>query len=104
MNKNIQAQINEKCVAAYEYAAHEFFDTPKDRLGRLRNCSAEVFESENYIFLRSYNIMVAFIDKKDSVLYDVLRYVFGYTATSAQHISKFSHDYYNHVRFTYYPC
>lgn len=104
MDKNIQRQINEKCVSAYECAKNEYFYSSSERLGRLRSCSAEVFESENYIFLKSYDTMIAFIDKKDSVLYDVLRYVFGYTATSAQHISKFSHDYYNHIRFTYYPC
>lgn len=104
MDKNIQRQINQKCVLAYESAVEEYFNGYKQRLGQLRHCSAEVFESENYIFLRSYNTMIAFIDKKDSVLYDVLRYVYGYTATSAQHISKFSHDYYNHIQWRYYPC
>lgn len=93
MKKEIQAQINKFCEDAYEKAHAEFQNA--EYFKRLRNCQAWVYESENYIFLVSYNTMIAFIDKKDSCLYDVLRYVFGYTATSAQHISKFSHDYYN---------
>ena len=60
---------------------------------RLRNCQAWVYESENYYFLRSYNTVVAFIDNKTKTCFDILRYVYGYTATSSQHISKFWHDY-----------
>ena len=60
---------------------------------RLRSCSAWVAETDNYYILKSYNTMVAFIDKRTDTLYDVLRLVYGYTATSAQHISKFEKDY-----------
>ena len=67
---------------------------------RLRSCSAEVFDlvEDNtgevlYHVLRSYNTIVAFIDPTTDTLYDVLRLVYGYTATSAQHISKFNQDY-----------
>ena len=67
---------------------------------RLRSCSAEVFDLVDdttgevlYHVLRSYNTIVAFIDPTTDTLYDVLRKVYGYTATSAQHISKFSKDY-----------
>lgn len=106
MNKDIQRQINKKCTIAFGDFIKEYSDISirVESRGQLRRCKAEVFESENYIFLKSYNTIVAFIDKKDSVLYDVLRYVYRYSSTSSQHISKFSHDYYNHVRFTYYPC
>ena len=37
--------------------------------------------------LISYNTFVAFTI--DGVMYDFLRYVYGYTATSAKHIAKF---------------
>ena len=67
---------------------------------RLRSCSAEVapiIDSETgellYYVLRSYNTIVAFIDPTTDTLYDVLRKVYGYTATSAQHIAKFDKDY-----------
>ena len=67
---------------------------------RLRSCSAEVapvMDTETgvlmYYVLRSYNTIVAAIDVSNDTLYDFLRYVYGYTATSAQHIAKFDHDY-----------
>lgn len=60
---------------------------------RLRSCNAMVAETNRYYILQSYNTLVAFIDKTTDTLYDVLRYVYGYTATSAQHISKFEKDY-----------
>lgn len=58
---------------------------------RFRSCNAKVTSFSDYIILVSYNTLVAFI--KDAVLYDVLRYNYGYTATSASHIAKFAHDY-----------
>ena len=61
------------------------------KFNRLRTCSAKVAMFSDYIVLVSYHTMVAFI--KDGVLYDVLRYVYGYTSTSAQHIAKFARDY-----------
>ena len=58
-----------------------------------RSCKAEVFVNSRYTYLKSYNTIVAFIDHKCGVACDVLRLVYGYTATSAQHISKFFNDY-----------
>lgn len=60
---------------------------------RLRYCSATVLICDDYYILRSYNTIVAIIDRKTDTLYDFLRYVYGYTATSAKHISAFRHDY-----------
>lgn len=60
---------------------------------RLRSCTAWVFETEDYYILKSYETYVAVILKSADVMYDALRIVYGYTATSAQHISKFGHDY-----------
>ena len=60
---------------------------------RLRTCQAWVYETDNFYILRSYNTCVAAIDKESHYCADVLRYIYGYTATSAQHISKFIADY-----------
>lgn len=60
---------------------------------RLRSCQAEVYTSEHFYILRSYNTIIACIDRRTDTLYDFLRKVYGYTATSAQHVSKFSKDY-----------
>lgn len=62
---------------------------------RLRTCTADVFINGKWAILRSYNTIVAAIDIETNTLYDFLRLVYGYTATSAQHISKFNHDYCN---------
>ena len=42
-----------------------------------------------YDILKSYETYVALYDKETDTFYDVLRYSYGYTATSAQHIAKF---------------
>lgn len=71
-------------------------------ISRLRSCSAEVWASDNYYILRSYSTIIACIDS-DGNCYDFLRKVYGYTATSAQHIAKFQSDYgYRGKRFTWY--
>ena len=69
-------------------------------IGKLRSCKAEVWATDDYYVLRSYSTIVAIIDS-DGRLFDFLRYVYGYTATSAQHISKFAHDYNATIRYTY---
>ena len=63
------------------------------KMGRLRTCNATVYENERYIVLISYTTPVAFIDKQERKAYDILRLVYGYTSTSAQHIAKFFSDY-----------
>ena len=52
-----------------------------------------MYESIDYYVLVSYCTVVAVIDKATNKLYDVLRTVYGYSATSAQHIAKFRADY-----------
>lgn len=90
MKKQEQIKINKMIEEEQEKAWKEshYYDGK-----RLRYCNAFVFESENYYFLRSYNTIVAFINKKTKATYDILRLMYGYTSTSAQHISKFRHDY-----------
>lgn len=97
MNKNEQAHINAKVLAILT-DINRFCVTGDFK--RLRSCSAEVapvMDAETgelmYYVLRSYRTIVAAIDVSNDTLYDFLRYVYGYTSTSAQHISKFSHDY-----------
>ena len=98
MTKNEQREINQQVIALVNN-----FNTTNNYTGnfkRLRSCSAEVapvIDAETgellYYVLRSYRTIVAAIDVRTDTLYDFLRYVYGYTSTSAQHISKFSKDY-----------
>ena len=78
---------------------------------RLRTCQAWVYtlnftdkESGKYFTvhaLRSYNTIIAFAvyDRNEDKMFfaDILRRVYGYTATSVQHISKFKRDYSLHI-------
>ena len=105
MRKNEQLNINAICIKALVKAEKQL--GTEYNVYRLRNCSATVLETEDYYFLKSYNTVIAFIDKESDTLYDILRYVYGYTATSAQHIAKFSSDYGKglyrcHTEYRYY--
>lgn len=63
---------------------------------RLRSCNATVFISDDTTVLCSYATPIAVIVRDFEGEYyavDVLRMVYGYTATSAQHIRKFFEDY-----------
>ena len=97
MKKSEQAAINAQVLAILT-DINRFCVTGDFK--RLRYCAADVapvMDAETgelmYYVLRSYNTVVAAIDVSNDTLYDFLRYVYGYTATSAQHISKFSQDY-----------
>ena len=106
MNDN-QREINEACRAHYAAAQVErgqmpwIPDNKPSPWKRLRSCSAEVLETPSFFILRSYNTVVAVVDKLTGSTYDVLRMVYGYTVTSAQHITKFSKDYGNGKRYTW---
>lgn len=90
MKKMDQIKMNEEVKARIaQYEA----DKQLNDLGQLRSCSARVYETENFYVLRSYRTIIAILDKRDDTLVDFLRMVFGYTATSAQHINKFGKDY-----------
>lgn len=78
-------------------------DGEQTYIGRLRKCNATVWETERWYLLQSYATFVAAIDKQTGIMYDFLRYVYGYTATSAQHIAKFATDYQATQRYTYRP-
>lgn len=94
MKKAEQAIMNQKAEQIFTAAVNEL-NNVNSIISRkpLRTCSATVIETNNYYLLRSYNTYIAAIEKKTDILSDVLRIVYGYTATSAQHISKFEKDY-----------
>lgn len=104
MKKSEQLAINEQVLNALNLFNNANVSTRTDLWRQLRSCSAEVapaIDNETgevlYYVLRSYRTIVAIIDTHTDTLYDFLRYVYGFTATSAQHISKFNHDYGNGV-------
>ena len=59
------------------------------KLCKLYSCNAEIWECSGILILVSYGTPIAVFAPEDGSLYDCLRVVYGYTATSAQHISKF---------------
>ena len=98
MTKNEQREINAQVMSALEKfnASHYYLDNNR----KLRSCSASVADAIDcetgevlYHVLTSYSTVIAIIDTQTDTLIDFLRYVYGYTSTSAQHISKFSKDY-----------
>ena len=97
MKKSDQLAINAH-VTAFLHANPELtsrYVTPDTPWKQLRACSADVARIGSLIVLRSYSTIIACIDTRTDTLYDFLRYVYGYTATSAQHITKFAAEYYN---------
>ena len=99
-------QVNSACVGACDAAQYLYSNCTPVFSNRLRSCQATVYAYEQekgpvYV-LKSYNTIVAAI-MPNGGCYDFLRYVYGYTATSAQHISKFFKDYApaNAERLTY---
>ena len=101
MKKSAQLTINNTVISAYE--KWSFDREPIVSFNRLNYCNAYVLDTANYLVLRSYQTDIAIIDKRTGVMYDFLRFVYGYTATSAQHIAKFERLYEPSARFTYYP-
>lgn len=97
MTKKQEEQLISNCIATgiFNTVFNEFERQQCLDIKRLRSCSAWVYETEHYYLLKSYETFVACIIKESNVSVDVLRYVYGYTPTSAQHISKFINDYGN---------
>ncbi len=90
MKKEVQRSINQIAEAIYTDAMSEYErECRYDDCERLLHCQAWVYETTNYYLLRSYDTIVAVIDKTSYTIVDVLRMVYGFTRTSAQHIAKF---------------
>lgn len=88
--KEMQKIDNEMVEKALSKAKKVWDNASKelDDLERLDYCQAWTYQTRGYSFLVSYNTLVAFIDDNGN-MFDVLRLVYGYTATSAKHIAKF---------------
>lgn len=108
--RELQLEENNACLELFNSACREYYETEREtkhniKPRRLRSCTAKVFETENYYILQSYETLIAAVRKSDNALADALRHEYDYTATSAQHIAKFMHDYtpypWNSARFTY---
>lgn len=100
MDKNrreyLQELDNHKVKSEMERALTQLYNLNEKKPvkgKRLRSCKAWVFETEDYYILKSYETYVAVILKSADVMYDALRIVYGYTATSSKHITKFGQDY-----------
>ena len=88
--KEVQESMND-CVLSYINRINEIGIDGKGE--RLRTCKAKVFSIPGFKILQSYNTFVAAIDLENDMLIDFLRFTYGFTNTSAQHIAKFSKDY-----------
>ena len=93
MKKAIQNKINEEVLEFLDNVNRELPAWWKEvkPCERLDYCSAWVYEINGYKLLVSYNTFVAADEKGRG--YAFLRFVYGYTATSAKHISKFFNRY-----------
>ena len=91
--KTNQNVINNLAMREFEHALKEYNESYDYTIKHLRYCTAEVIITKNYYLLRSYNTIVASINRNIGTECDVLHKVYGYSATSAQHISKFFNDY-----------
>ena len=99
MTKAQIADNNVHALSAWRKACKSMEVSQIQQYSRLRTCTAWVYVNSDYYFLMSYNTIVAAVRKSDGLCIDALRFVYGYTATSAQHISKFFHDF---APYTYY--
>ena len=105
MKKAEQYLINDECERVYHIICKELSKiSAKDiakSFHRLNKCQAEFCVTENFVILKSYDTIVACVDMRWNVGYDFLRMVYGYTATSAQHISKFFKQTLTHEIYTW---
>ena len=101
MKKSAQLSINNTVISAYEKWSFDREAIISSR--RLNHCKAYFLETENYYVLRSYQTDIAIIDKRTDIMYEFLRFVYFYTSTSVEHITKFERLYEPSARFTYYP-
>lgn len=97
--KKVNALCLEKLAEFDEAAKKQSYTANFTQLRYCKACYGEI--GENFIVLQSYGTCVAFYDKRDNAVYDYLRYAYGYTATSAQHIAKFADDMGATRKFTY---
>ena len=83
-----KSEANRTFYSTIESILYEVFNNC-ERRHSLYSCNAEIREYNGFFALVSYSTPIA-VYAPDKTLYDCLRIVYGYTATSNQHISKFS--------------
>ena len=84
INKSEDSKRDYKEIESLLYLV---FDKGK-KLCKLYSCSAEIWGYTGILVLVSYGTPIA-VYTRDGSLYDCLRVVYGYTATSSKHISRF---------------
>lgn len=106
MKKTEQKEINNRILDFIE--TYNKYETDTIKVEKLDYCQATIIYTtttggHKFKLLQSYNTIVACYDETSHILYDFLCYVYGYTATSAKHISKFANrcGYREYLR--YYP-
>lgn len=104
MKKAEQIEINKKVLQAMHDALSELENDERQGSVRwipLNHCKASyAFTKRHYAVLKSYNTIVAVIDGYTGYCYDFSRFVYGYTATTTQHICKFA-KHFDADRLTY---
>lgn len=98
-----QPSINQEVLDVLKdvHICIDHFGTSTPR--KLRTCNAEIRDTCGYTLLYSYGTLVAAYAPDTDTVYDFLRYVYGYTATSTQHITKFTADMHASNTMRYYP-
>ncbi len=90
MKKQEQRFENECCMKAMNiYNKYVDDHNPTFEWERLDYCTAWVADVGEYKVLLSYKTIIAIIHKPTGTMYDLLRYVYGYTKASGRHIAKF---------------
>lgn len=92
MEKDIYIYKSEANRTFYSYIEDILYEVFRncEKRSSLYSCNAEIWEYNGFLALVSYGTPIAVYTPDNATLYDCLRIVYGYTATSAQHISKFS--------------
>ena len=103
MSKQAQQFENEYCLQGFHWMENIIKSEQPISNTRLFTCSACVLEYDKIYVLQSYATPIALIEKETGVCYDFLRYVYGFTRTSAQHISKFMTKYNSNKKVLYRP-
>lgn len=100
MTKEKQKQVNALCAGMADFST-DLVRKNNTKWVRLFNCQAYVTVVDEFAILKSYDTIVAAISCHGNECFDFLRYVYGYTATSTQHINKFFKTYANHNATVY---
>lgn len=97
----MQVKINREVLSNWAHTK-EVWDSITDNatLTRIDYCKCGYIVWGRFVFLVSYSTMIAYIDD-DGVLVDILRLVYGYTASSAKHIAKFRNMFKHCYEITY---